>query len=95
MPVNKGRTMDAVEILHRRFYEGDVARLESLEETRANEETARNIRMLRTKAGLTQAQLARIVCTTPAAICRLEDADYQGHSVAKLRRNTAALRQAV
>ena len=71
MPVNKNRTTDAVEILHRRFYQGNPARLESLEEARAKEEIARKIRELRTKAGLTQAQLARVVGTTPSAICRL------------------------
>ena len=32
---------DAVEILHRRFYEGKPARLKNLEEARANEEIAR------------------------------------------------------
>jgi DNA-binding XRE family transcriptional regulator len=95
MPVNKNGSTDAVEILHRRFYEGNSARLESLAETRANEEIARKIRALRTKAGLTQAQLARTVGTTPSAICRLEDADYEGHSVAMLRRIAAALNRRV
>ena len=70
-------------------------RLEYLEQTRANEEIARKIRALRTKAGLTQVQLARAVGTTPSAICRLEDADYEGHSVAMLRRIAAALNRRV
>ena len=95
MPENKNGTTDAVEILHRRFYEGKPERLESLEETRANEEIARQIRALRTKAGLTQAQLAKDVGTTASAICRLEDADYEGHSVAMLRRIAAALNRRV
>jgi DNA-binding XRE family transcriptional regulator len=85
MPASKKGTTDAVEILHRRFHEGNPARLESLEQTRANEEIARKIRALRTKAGLTQDQLAKVVGTTSSAICRLEDADYEGHSVAMLR----------
>jgi len=83
--------MDAVGILHRRFYQGSAARLESLQETRANEEIARKIRALRTRAELTQAQLARRVGATASAIRRLEDADYEGHSVAMLRRIAAAL----
>jgi len=95
MPADKKRTSDAVEILHRRFYEGNPARLESLEEARANEEIARKIRALRTKAGLTQAQLAKVVGTTASAICRLQDADYEGHSVAMLRRIAAALNRRV
>jgi transcriptional regulator with XRE-family HTH domain len=41
---------------------------------------------MRTQAGLTQRQLAKTVGTTASAICRLEDADYAGHSLAMLRR---------
>ncbi len=87
--------IDAVEILHRRFYEGKPARLKNLEETRANEEIARKIRELRTAANLTQAQLARLIGTTASVICRLEDADYEGHSLAMLRRIAGALNQRV
>lgn len=88
-------TTDAVEILHRLFYEGKPERLKALEEARANEEIARRIRELRTKAGLTQAQLGRLVGTTASVVCRLEDADYEGHSLAMLRRIAAALNQRV
>jgi len=91
MPLNRKATNDAVEILHRRLYEGDAVKLKSLAEGRANDEIARSIRTLRTKAGLTQAQLAKLVGTTASVICRLEDADYEGHSVAMLRRIGAAL----
>ena len=86
---------DAVAILHRRFYEGGPARLKNLEEARANEEIARKIHELRLKAGLTQTQLARLIGTTASVICRLEDADYQGHSLAMLRRIAGALNQRV
>ena len=88
-------TTDAVEIIHRRLYEGKPARLEKLEEARANEEIARKIYNLRTGTGLTQAQLAELVGTTASVICRLEDADYQGHSLAMLRRIGIALNQRV
>ncbi len=88
-------TIDAVEILHRRFYEGKPARLKSLEEGRANEEIARKIHELRTAAALTQTQLARLIGTTASVICRLEDADYEGHSLAMLRRIAGALHQRV
>jgi len=86
---------DAVEVLHHRFYEGKPSRLRGLEEARANEEIARKIRELRTSAGLTQAQLAKVIGTTASVICRLEDADYEGHSLAMLRRIGAALNQRV
>jgi DNA-binding XRE family transcriptional regulator len=84
-------TTDAVEILHRRYYEGRPERLAALEEARANAEIARKISALRTQAGLTQRQLAKLVGTSASAICRLEDADYEGHSLAMLRRIAAAL----
>ena len=87
--------IDVVEILHRRFYEGKPARLKNLEVARANEEIARKIRELRTAVNLTQTQLARLIGTTGSVICRLEDADYEGHSLAMLRRIAGALNQRV
>jgi DNA-binding XRE family transcriptional regulator len=99
MPVNKARTLkptsDALEILHRRLYEGTPARLKNLEEARANEEIARKIYELRAAAGITQTQLAKLIGTAASVICRLEDADYEGHSLAMLRRIAAALNKRV
>ena len=99
LPVNKAKTLkptrDAVEILHSRVYEGKPARLKNLEEARANEEIARKIQELRAAAALTQTQLARMIGTTASVICRLEDADYEGHSLAMLRRIAGALNQRV
>ena len=86
---------DGLEILGRRFYQGRPSRLRQLEEAHANEEIARRIRELRTAADLTQAQLAKLIGTTASVICRLEDADYQGHSLAMLRRIGVALDQRV
>ncbi|MGO4880451.1 MAG: helix-turn-helix transcriptional regulator [Bryobacteraceae bacterium] len=88
-------TTDAVEILHRRFFARRPERLKILEEARLNEEIARKIFALRTKAGLTQTQLGKLIGTTASVICRLEDADYEGHSLAMLRRIAAALNQKV
>ena len=90
-PKSRTATSDAVEILHRRFFESRPARLASLEEERANAEVAQKIFDLRDQAGLTQRDLARLVGTTASVICRLEDADYDGHSLAMLRRIAAAL----
>ena len=87
--------IDAMEVLHRRFYEGKPTRLKNLEEARANEEIARKIHELRTAATLTQTQLAKLIGTTASVICRLEDADYEGHSLAMLRRIAGALNQRV
>jgi DNA-binding XRE family transcriptional regulator len=49
----------------------------------------------RTAAGLTQTQLAGLIDTTASVICRIENADYEGHSLAMLRRIAGALNQRV
>ncbi|MFW6114352.1 MAG: helix-turn-helix domain-containing protein [bacterium] len=84
-------TTDAVDILHRRYFDGKPKRQALLEEERANASVARQIYDLRTEAGLSQRELANMVGTTASVICRLEDADYDGHSLAMLRRIAAAL----
>src|SRR5450432_152528 len=87
----KKKTSDAVEILHKRFYEGKPERIAQMEQIRADDAVARKIYDLRVKAGLSQRELAKLVGTTASAICRLEDADYEGHSMAMLNRIAAAL----
>jgi DNA-binding XRE family transcriptional regulator len=91
----KRRTADAVQILYRRYYEGRPGRVRGLEEARANDSVARKLTALRLQAGMTQRQLAKLVGTTASAICRLENADYEGHSLAMLNRIAAALDQRV
>jgi DNA-binding XRE family transcriptional regulator len=88
-------TRDAVEVLDRRYQDGKRERRAALEVVRADDAVARKIFELRTRAGLTQRQLARLVGTTASVICLLEDADYQGHSMAMLTRIAAALNQRV
>ena len=88
-------TTDGIEILHRRYFEGKPEMLALLEEARAEDEVARKIRELRTQAGLSQRDLAKLVGTTASAICRLEDADYEGHSMAMLRRIAGVLNKRV
>jgi len=87
----KKPTTDAVKILHGRYFEGKPKKQALLEEERANATVARQIYDLRTDAGLSQRELAKMVGTTASVICRLEDADYDGHSLAMLRRIAAAL----
>ena len=91
----KRPTTDAVEILHRRYYAGKPERLAALESARANDHVARKITALRSEAGLSQRQLACLVGTTASVICRLEDAEYEGHSLAMLNRIAAALNRRV
>lgn len=84
-------TSNALEILHRRYFEGKPERMREIEEARAEDEVARKIYKLRTAAGFSQREFAKLVGTTASVICRLEDADYEGHSLAMLRRIAAAL----
>ena len=89
------KTDDAVEILHRRYVSGRPERAAELERIRADDDVARKIYDLRTKAGLSQRELAKLVGTSASAICRLEDAEYEGHSLAMLNRIAHALNRRV
>jgi len=91
MARRKQMTSDAVKILHRRYIKGSKKRLESLRKQRDNLEVAEQIYNLRTQAGLSQKELAKLVGTTQSVISRLEDADYNGHSLTMLRKIGAAL----
>jgi DNA-binding XRE family transcriptional regulator len=82
---------DALQHLHDRYIGDDPERVSSFEAALANAEIARDIYRLRTEAGLTQRALAKLVGTTASVICRLEDAEYEGHSLSMLRRVAAAL----
>lgn len=86
MSKKKNRLSDAKSILHRRYVAGKPAMEKLLEEERCNAHVARAIHDLRIKAGLTQRQLADRVGTTASVICRLEDAEYEGHSLTMLQR---------
>jgi DNA-binding XRE family transcriptional regulator len=81
----------ALEHVYERYVGTDADKKAVFEEELANAEVARKIYDLRTKAGLTQKQLAKLAGTTPSVISRLEDADYDGHSLAMLKRIAAAL----
>lgn len=86
----KKRTSDALELLDK-LTGNNPEMADLLEQEQANLDIARRIYELRTKAGLSQAQLAKKVGTTQSVISRLEDADYDGHSLAMLRRIASAL----
>ena len=91
----KKKTDKAVKILHDRYIGDDAGRKASLEEERLNAQVARTIYQMRADAGLTQKQLADLIGTTQSVISRLEDADYEGHSVAMVNRIALALERSV
>lgn len=86
---------DAVGILRRRYVDGDVRREARVAREHAHAEVAQLIHDRRIAAGLTQKQLAQLVGTTQSVISRLEDADYDGHSLSMLQRIATALGQRI
>ena len=89
-----GKTRDALEIIDRMI--GDDHELRALVvEAGVNAHIAQLIYDARIAAGLTQAELAKLIGTKQPVIARLEDADYQGHSLAMLQRIAQALNKGI
>jgi len=89
-----GRTTDALKILERVTGGGAAAR-QGVANARVDLEVAQMIYDARTKAGMSQQQLADLAGTRQSVIARLEDADYRGHSLTMLQRIGNALGQRV
>ena len=89
------RTRDALEIVDRLLVAGDKDRRARIDNDVMNCEVAALIHAARKRAGLTQQQLADLIGSTQPTIARLEDANYDGHSLTMLRRIAAALGQAL
>ena len=89
--MEKGKTTKALAILNRRYIKEDKERLASLEVERESARVAAMIYQIRTDSGLSQKELADKVGTTQSVISRLEDADYDGHSLNMLDRVALAL----
>jgi len=81
----------AIQELYDELIGEDPAAQEEFEEGLVNIEAAQLIHAMRTKAALSQRELARKVGTSASAINRLESADYQGHTIAMVRRIGTAL----
>ncbi|MDR3232173.1 MAG: helix-turn-helix domain-containing protein [Planctomycetaceae bacterium] len=87
--VKRKTTADAADILYEMFVSGDPEAEAYMVEERERIIIGSQIYDLRTKAGMTQTALAKKAGTTAAAISRLEDADYEGHSLPMLRKIAA------
>lgn len=84
------KTKDALKIINRLI--GDDTELrQMIAEESVNAAIAQMIYEARTSAGLTQRELADLVGTKQPVIARLEDADYEGHSLSMLNRIAGAL----
>lgn len=89
----KGRQLESgtVQFLYDRYVGEDPERIREYDTAEINAGIARKIYDLRTRAGLSRRELAVCVGTSASAICRLEDSDYEGHSLALLKRIAEAL----
>ena len=84
------KTTDALKIMDQMI--GDDPNLRTLiAEATINAEVAQLIYDARTQAGITQQQLAKLIDSSQPVIARLEDADYEGHSLTMLQRIAEAL----
>jgi ribosome-binding protein aMBF1 (putative translation factor) len=86
------KTNDAIKILTA-MTEGDDEMETMIQESRLNAQIAQMIYDARTAASLTQKQLADRIGTQQSVISRLEDADYEGHSLSMLQSIAQALNQ--
>jgi ribosome-binding protein aMBF1 (putative translation factor) len=84
------KTNDALKII-KRLIGDDLELQELVKEASINAQVSLIIYDVRKQAGLTQRQLADLIGTTQSVIARLEDADYDGHSLSMLARIAAAL----
>ena|SRR5664279_2082335 len=82
---------DALRELYDELIGDDPKKQADYEEALVNVKAAQLLYDMRTKAGLSQRELAKRVGTTASVICRLEDADYSGHTLQMLNRIASAL----
>lgn len=87
-------TADAMKILKKRF-----PHLEDFDERVAvdaiNVQVAMLVYQVRKEAGLSQRELADMIGTSQPDISRLEDVDYDGHSLSMLQRIASALNRRI
>lgn len=88
------KTSDAIKIIDQ-MTSSDPELEAMVAEASINAEVAQLIYEARTKAGLTQKQLAELIGTKQPVIARLEDAEYEGHSLSMLQKIAQALNQRV
>ncbi len=88
------KTNDALQII-KNLNHDDPELEELIKEASLNAMVAQLIYDARINAGLTQQQLADRIGTKQSVIARLEDADYEGHSLSMLQRIARALNHQV
>ncbi len=82
---------EALQELYDELVGDDPEKQAEYDEAIVNAKAAQLLYDMRTAVGLSQRELARRVGTTASVICRLEDADYSGHTLQMLNRIASAL----
>lgn len=88
------KTKDALKIIDH-LTGNDLELQQLIEKETINAQVAHLIYQARKKAGLTQQELADTIGSKQSVIARLEDADYDGHSLTMLQRIAEALQQRI
>ena len=91
MPGKRKFNSAAVQELYDEVVGSDPSARDEFEQELVNIEVAQLSHDMRTGAGLSQRALAKKVGTSASAINRLESDDYQGHTIAMVRRIATAL----
>src|SRR6202051_3911641 len=86
------QTKDALKILGKVTGNNEALKA-GIAQAKINFEVAQMIYDARTKAGLSQSELAELIGSKQPVIARLEDADSEGHSLTMLQRIAEALGQ--
>jgi ribosome-binding protein aMBF1 (putative translation factor) len=79
------------DLLRKRYVQDNALLEQYIQDERERLDIASLIYDARSEAGLTQTELAKLVGTTTSVISRLEDSDYEGHSMNMLKRIASAL----
>lgn len=80
------KPVNAADYIYKTFVAGRPGQEMIFCEEAANTEIATAVYTMRTEADLSQEELATRIGTKKSAISRLEDADYEGHSLGILKR---------
>lgn len=84
------RTKDFAKLIRAKLAR-DMDLADGVENEKFHANIATQVYEARVAAGMTQAELAKRIGTTQSVVSRIEDADYDGHSLALLLRIAAAL----
>lgn len=79
------KTKNALEIIEKQLEKDSTLKKAYLEEEK-NYQIGCKIREYRKAAGLTQKRLAQLIGTKQSVISRIENAEYQGHSLTLLKK---------